>query len=82
MVKWGEQHVASEPPPAPGYYTLAKNKEPRIPYNKTNSLLRQDHNDGTCLLVSYYGNMFRSFFRPSSVLRSNVSGTVSAYCVL
>ena len=38
--------------------------------NKINSLLRQKHNNIVQLLVSHYGNMFRSFFRPSSGQRS------------
>ena len=40
--------------------------------NKINSLLRQKHNNIVQLLVSHYGNMFRSFFRPSSGQRSLV----------
>ena len=31
------------------------------------------------ILVSYYGNMFRSFFRPSSGQRTQVKVTGSAY---
>jgi hypothetical protein len=32
--------------------------------------------------VLYYGNMFRSFFRPSSGQLTNVKGAVSRYYVL
>jgi hypothetical protein len=38
--------------------------------NKTNSLLHQKHNSIIQLLVFCYGNMFQSFFRPSSFKRS------------
>jgi len=34
------------------------------------------------ILVSYYGNMFQSLFRPSSGQRTQVKGTISAYYVL
>lgn len=39
-------------------------------HNKANSLLRQKHDNSTQFLVTYYGNMFRAFFTPSSGQRS------------
>ena len=34
------------------------------------------------ILLSYYGNMFPSFFRPTSGQRTYVKGKISAYYVL
>jgi hypothetical protein len=76
-------HVHDQTIPCEGTGTNNFNRRhPVVSIPKIKQFMPSGTQQQYMILVSYYGNMFQHFFRPSSSQRTLAKGTISAYYVL